>query len=379
MRRAINTVIIFISLVIIGCSKSISLSSVKINQDGHFYLGQSESKPFIYDYDISDSIKLLWEAEVHGSFSNCSPVIYDEYIFAADLAGRLYVFDVNTGKEIGSEIFKGEIRATPVIRSSTIILQMNEFKSLSGKVIFFDFIRGKIKKEIEIEDNLTNDILPLEDEFILLTANGILRKYSFSGNEIWQSKQDELTYSNPVLAGNKILFTTVSGKLIAVDFETGKKIYSKNIGGSFRSGVYSDGIFITSGDMDGNLYRINCEDGIVIWKFSSGSEIRNISLITGKGILVSNLAGRIALLEENTGQIIWERKAKGVFNSTPILVGNTIIQPDLDMELLFLSIDDGTILNKLTFEKRLKTSPVIYRDKLFIGADRGLLYCYKFN
>ena len=97
-----------------------------------------------------------------------------------------------------------------------------------------------------------------------------------------------------------------------------------------------------------------------------------------ENIYVGNLKGELFSLNKNNGKLNWKLETTGIFNATPFITLNKIIQPDLNEKLFLVDKNKGVITKTYYFDGRLSLSPVYYRNKLFIGYDRGILGVYEF-
>ena len=55
-----------------------------------------------------------------------------------------------------------------------------------------------------------------------------------------------------------------------------------------------------------------------------------------------------------------------------------MILPDANKKVYLISRDTGEIINSLTLDGRIKLSPVINKNLLFIGYENGNLKAYEF-
>jgi outer membrane protein assembly factor BamB len=96
-------------------------------------------------------------------------------------------------------------------------------------------------------------------------------------------------------------------------------------------------------------------------------------------IYFGNLKGDLFCLEKNTGRLIWKTSTGGVLKATPYASENFLVVPDLNKKFYFVNKDNGEITRTYSVDGRNKLSPVIFRNILFIGYDRGELQAYEFE
>jgi hypothetical protein len=76
---------------------------------------------------------------------------------------------------------------------------------------------------------------------------------------------------------------------------------------------------------------------------------------------------------------LWKTSTGGILNATPFVTNNLLVVPDLNEKFYFVDVQNGNIKKTYTVDGRVKLSPVIFRNMLFIGYDRGELEAYEFK
>ena len=99
--------------------------------------------------------------------------------------------------------------------------------------------------------------------------------------------------------------------------------------------------------------------------------------VDNSNVYIGNLAGKFYSIDKNTGQKKWQIKTDGLFNTTPLVTNNILIAPDFNKKILFIDKIKGIIQKTMQLNGRVKLSPVIYKNTLFIGYDRGKLEAYE--
>ena len=377
LRKTIFTYLCFSLLLFSACSKKLVLKDAVLNQDGYFTYGEVKERNFYNDFTISDNLEIEWINDAHGSFSSASIVVYDNFIFVGDLAGRLYSFDFEGGKELGLVKNSGEIFTTPLIHKNNLIFTFNDIDDPISTLYFYNFIEGDIEKEIKILGDCKNEMILLDDGFINLTEFGYLQKFDFEGEELWNYNTGEMTICSPALLNNNIVYGTVKGNIVAVDQSNGEVIYNKKISDRFESdvSVKNDHFFI--GDIDGKFYSIRGDSGIVAWQYETGAKIKSMAVFNNNDLFIGNLSGKITSLTIEEGNFNWEYDTRGVINVPSLLFKNLLLVPDQFKKVHLLDPQNGTIKNILHFDERIRLTPIYYNGLIFIGTDRGELYAYK--
>lgn len=367
----------FIVLLFInGCASSLIKIDTLKDENPLLQYGGTSNRNFIYKQTITGTIAERWEAEINGGFSNSSVTIYDSAVFVNDLSGRIYCFSLANGKTLGQLKYKGSIFTAPVIQKSLIIFAVVSDKENISTIYFYDYKNGK-ELSVEIEGRVTNQLLNVDDGIILLAETGHLYKYDYKGNLVWQYETKSFCNSSPASNNKVIVCGNDDGEIITVDINNGKLIYRKKIADSFFSGavIFEDEAF--AGNDRGNLYSIDLNSGNVNWSFQTGAKIKMEAVVAEDGIFIGNLRGELYKLSRD-GKQIWNMDTKGLLNVTPILTIEYLLLPDANKKVYFISRDTGEIVNSITLDGRVKLSPVINKNLLFIGYENGNLKAYEF-
>ena len=373
---------IFFLLILIaafaGCGKS--LIEITVNDDENPYpmFGKSSNRNFYVPLMVSDSIKLKWESEVYGNFSNSSITAYDEYIFTSDLGGRIYVFDINDGKRVGVLKSSDAIFTAPLLTKSLVIYAVAEEKNDLTDLVYYNFSAGERVYYEEIDGRTISQLAGTDDGIIFLTEDGKLYKYNYSGSSVWETITGVTSRCSPSLENGIIIFGNDNGEVITVSESDGKIINRKTIEGMFTaSPVIDDGIVYMSNN-NGKIFAININNLDIVWKFDTDARILMSPAIDDENVIVGNLKGILFSINKSSGKLNWEQNFGGLFNATPLLTLNRIIIPDINRSIHFIDKRTGELKKTYILEGRAKLTPVIFKNTLFIGYDKGLLRAYEF-
>lgn len=369
---------VFLLLLINGCAKSIIKIVGQTDETPVAMFADTGERNFHYPIQFSDSLNLLWENDVHGSFNNSSFLFFDSTVIVHDLGGRIHAFNIYNGKLIGVLKYKGAVFSTPILFNLTIVTALVLNNENNTELIFYDLYSGKEIKTIEIEGKVINQMLKIENDLFLITEDGLAAKYSSKGNEIWRIKLDSFVHSNPAHSNGKIYFGNDNGEFICLDSKSARIIYNKQIGSVFNGGVTIKNELAYLGDDNGVLYAVNLKDGDLEWKFDAGSRILMNPAVNNENVFFGNLAGELFSLKKDTGVLNWKKKFNGaVFSSAPIITNNRIIIPNLFKSVFIVDEKNSDLVKELSFDARVKMTPAIRNNLLFIGYDNGMVRAYE--
>ena len=366
------------ALIIGGCGKTSIKVLTKLDNDPYSMFGKSSARNFYVPVNVSDSLALRWESDTDAGFKNTSVSIYDEYVFVSNLGGRIYVFQIEDGENVGRLKNSGAIYTTPLVFRSLVIFGVAQDKNNLTELIYYDYQSGKEVYYEEINSRILSEMIALDDGIVFLTESGRINRYNLGGYSVWQTETKTTTRSSPSLSDGIIIFGNNNGEVITVNVEDGEIIKKKKFEGLFTAAPTIDGEIAYLSNNNGKVYAVNLYDLVKIWEFDTGTKVLMSPAIDDKNVIVGNLAGGLFSLNKNTGKVNWYKKFKGLFNATPLLTENRIIIGDLFRSFYIIDKATGIQKNIYLLDGRTKLSPVYYDSTLFIGFDRGVLRAYDF-
>ena len=377
--KFLKYIIIVVLLLTAGCATSKIKTPYHRDDKAYSGFGKTPGREFYTDQDITDSVSLKWQNDANGGFTNSSVVVYDSLVFINDLSGRIYCYNIVTGKQVGQLKNSGAVFSSPFINRYLVIYAVAADKENITYLKYYDYDRGDLVKEIELAGRCQTEIIGTADAVIFNTEDGNVYKYDLKGDKLWKVETNSTLHCSPSMNEDVIIFGNDNGEIIGIRNKDGKILYRKKIGESFFCGTSVSGNLAYTGNDNGNLYAIDLKNGNVKWKFRSGAKIIMTPSVTPVEIYFGNLSGDLFCLDKNNGRLIWKTSTGGVLNATPYAANNLLIVPDLNNKFYFVNRNNGEITNTYPVEGKNKLSPLIYRNLLFIGYDRGELQAYEFK
>jgi outer membrane protein assembly factor BamB len=371
--------LLVVLLLLSGCARSVIKYATKLDENPYQMYGKIPSREFYLPASISDSLVLKWESVANGSFPNSSVSVYEDLVFINDLSGRIFCFNIESGKKIGSlKYSSGSVYSTPIPYRSKIIFPVALEKDNLTELIIYDYAQGKEIEAIEIPGRVLTQMIAVGDEILFTSEVGIAYRFNSMGKKIWETHTRVPTRSSPALVDDLFIFGNDNGEIIALNSASGDSVYVQKIGGHFFSGLTISENVIYAGNDNGFVYALNVEDGEIIWQFDTGARIKMEASFDGQNIYIGNLNGNFFSLNKLNGNENWRRDFSGILNTTPLVTENIIILPDVLFEIHFLDKQSGDVIKSILLDGRAKLSPVIHKNILFIGYDDGVIRAYEF-
>lgn len=230
---------------------------------------------------------------------------------------------------------------------------------------------------------------------------GLLKSWPEGGpKKVWSYENAGNGYSGPAIANGK--FFTLGTRdnseiLIALDANTGKELWTANLGGILENGwgggprgtptVDGDKVFAMSGK--GNLACVNVADGKIVWQkgmTSLGGKVPGWGytesvLVDGDRVVCTpgGSQGAIAALDKKTGEVLWRSKefTDGAQYSSivPAKINGTDTYVQLTMQsIVGIAPKDGKQLWRAPFPGKTAVipTPIVKDNLVYVAAGYGV-------
>ncbi|MCB9057160.1 MAG: PQQ-binding-like beta-propeller repeat protein [Calditrichae bacterium] len=277
---------------------------------------------YFMDHDDFDDIRKSSLADG----ITAAPSIFENLMFIPVSKGKkgLLAYDLMTGdtKWEASGRFS---QSTPVIYDTLVI-----HASLDGNIAAFGIQSGKKLWENQLGDKIVNSLTLAESNVIVASQNGIIRSYgAISGSLNWSLTLKESVYATPVANSKYVYICTYSGKIVSINIKTGnrhKEINTKN-------------------------------------------EILLSPVMDNSHLYIAQASGTIASYSIPDLKITWAKTLDGPYSSTPLLTLKDIFLATTSKHFYRLKKETGEIIMNKELEGRVRTQPVVYQNKLYIGYE----------
>lgn len=212
----------------------------------------------------------------------------------------------------------------------------------------------------------------------------------------------------PVIAADKIYIASNDLKVMALNTENGKNIWSKKLDVA-KSGFFSGGdpVFLTggpgvgsnmvfAGTSKGDVTAFNAETGETIWSAKVTSEVLSPPQTADDGtVIVRSLDGRITALSGTNGRRLWsfDQSVPALTlrgTSTPAIDGTTVVAGFDGGRLVALDIPTGRVLweapiatptgrDDLAKMVDIDAAPVIRDGIVYVSTFQGQLAALTLN
>jgi outer membrane protein assembly factor BamB len=344
--------------------------------------------------DINETVKIrrIWTADLGGDAEYqrvaLRPTGDGNRIYAAGHGGNVAAFDPETGARIWETDLDTQLTAGPGVGEGAVVVT-----SQDGFVILLDASDGSERWRVDLEAESLARPLVKGETVIVQTIDNRLEAFSlFDGRSRWslQRSAPALTVrgsSSPVAIGTVAFAGFDSGRLVAVDIDSGTEVWDTLLSppqGRSDLARLSDidgeiavvGQDLYASGYNGRLAAVAAESGQVLWS-------REISSLEGVAADWNNLYtvrddGEIIALDRGNGTETWRENSLLRREPTlPVPFGSNVVVGDLEGYIHFFSTLDGEpVAREQLGGKAISSDPYVIANRLYVQSDSGDLGAY---
>jgi len=364
-----------LGILIISCSGVKLSQKIEISEGDWLMAGGSPGQKNISFYELAPPLNKIWERDIEAGVGYSGIAVSDAVVFVNSLAGEMIGIDVSTGGKIGTLGFLGkDASSTPIIFGNDVFLTYAGDDKNS--VASYSITEGERRWRKNFGYIQTSPVL--YDGYIYFgSLKGALNKIEpDSGNLVWKYYIGEPIHSTCAILNNKVVFGTDKGSICCVKSGDGLEAWKIKVDAPVFSTPLAAGEMVYLGTDDSNYYAININNGSIAWNKNFSSKITGGStLYDSSAIIFGTISGMLYALDINNGEIKWSFKTNGTITSSPLTSGKYVYCTSFDSYVYCLDGRTGTLLWKYLMENKSRTTPVVWKDYLFVAADRSI-YCF---
>lgn len=243
-----------------------------------------------------NSGKRIWTKDI-GTPMRSAPTIANGRVFVTTATNVVYALSLGDGGEVwtyrGIPESAGLLaNSSPAVSGSTVVVPYS-----SGEVIAFDTAKGTPKwSDSVVRSGRTNAVSLLSD-----------------------------VAARPVISGNMVFASGVSGRMIAASLRNGERLWTRNIGTAHTPIVSGNTVFVV--DLRGQALALDKASGKVRWltklPSTDGQKWSGPALGSGKVWLVSS-TGNLLALSAGTGQQLSVKNTSSPSYVSPIIANGRL-------------------------------------------------------
>ena len=207
-------------------------------------------------------------------------------------------------------------------------------------------------------------------------------------SSFWSSRAPALIAGGPIAGSNKVFLGSESGKVFALNAQTGELVWQANIKGEVISPPAIDSGILVVNSASGIMMGFDADTGDVLWEIEQdvpALTLRGISapVIASGGVLIGTGKGELSVYILEKGQQGWVTEVGEASGSTelervidvdsaPVVFGDKVYAISARGNLVAIELKSGRILWKRQYSSHRQLS--VYRNNIFITNTQGHIY-----
>jgi outer membrane protein assembly factor BamB len=260
------------------------------------------------------------------------PVIAYGRLYFANISGRFFALDAETGDLAWQKDFARFAAASPAVSNGVVYQPLmnkpeRDRATAGGLLVAMDAETGD---ELWTFKTRVVESSPLVVDGRIYFGTFDNKLYALdaeTGKVEWSLETGDDVKGGPALAKGRIYFASYDGKVYAANPRTGKKLWES----SGQAGLGGAGNFYATpavaygrvfiGNTDGKVYAFGARSGDLLWSKSTGGFVYSSAAVFERTVYVGSYDGRLYALDAATGDVKWSVKAGERISGAVTVVG----------------------------------------------------------
>jgi outer membrane protein assembly factor BamB len=208
-----------------------------------------------------------------------------------------------------------------------------------------------------------------------------------TGHKLWTRRIGRLNASSPAYYKHRLyIVNLVPGHVVKLDARTGHVIWKRSLPGRAESSPVVVGRSLYFGCEDGNLYSLSTRNGNVRWSTGLGGPVKSAPAYYGGVLYVGDYGGYMNAVEAKSGKLFWQSDSlgqgfgtSGAFYSTPAVAFGRVYAGNNDTRVYSFDRHNGEIAWTFSTGGYAYSGPAVARTRhtgptVYIGSFDGNVY-----
>jgi outer membrane protein assembly factor BamB len=337
----------------------------------------------LQDFSAEKRVKEVWTADAGASAVKKSviltPYLDGDVIYTADPKGRVRAFAADSGRHLWRVSLKKPVTGAVAAGDGLVVVATKD-----GEVIALDKADGHRLWTSSVSSEVLSPVAIHEGVVVVQSVDGKLAGLSArDGKRSWIYERLEPALSlygtsAPVTTQNIVLTGFASGKIVAIQIKDGKPLWEMPVAqprgrNEVERLVDVDASPVIAGKLlfaasyQGKIIAVDMQTGRILWS-------RDVSTYTGMDVDANNVYltdadGEVIAYDQRTGASVWKQEhLRARQLNAPRYMDGTVAVGDFEGYVHWLSSDDGHFVARY----RVNRSPI--RSQALTG--RGMIYVF---
>jgi len=332
-------------------------------------------------------------------YSQLSPVVTDDRVFAAARDGDVAAFDKQTGDrqwsvDLSDQPENEEKRSARLSGGLTAFYGKLFLGSENGVVYALNAENGEVLWQTTVPGEVVASPAVEDGRVVVLTTSGRLVALDTDEGKLqWtlSEEQPPLTLRSagaPIITNGAVLYGRADGKVGIALLSNGQPVRQSKVADprgatELDRMVDVDAAPLIAGD---ELYAIAYNGQLMARKLMTGDEVwkRKYSgyrdmAVTGNAIVLTDSRSHLFAVDRRNGLELWSNtQLENRTVTAPVILGDYVVVGDVEGYLYWLDRTDGTIKAMQQLDSSgLYAAPLVDGDTLYVQSRGGKLYALK--
>ncbi|MDE0811244.1 MAG: PQQ-binding-like beta-propeller repeat protein [Alphaproteobacteria bacterium] len=357
---------------------------------------------------LGNTPRKVWSVDI-GTGANsemallASPLVLDGRVFALDAEGLLTAFDAGSGERLW-RLDTGSPDEEDVVYSGAITTGDGKIFAATGvgEVIAASVESGQEIWRVNAQGPIRGAPSYSNGRVFLTTIdNQALALSAESGERLWghsgiSENAALLGGASPAIKDNVVVIPYSSGEIFALKAETGRVFWADSLSevrranavtslADIRGNPVIDGDVVIAMSHSGRISALDFKSGTRIWDRRIGGT--HTPWVAGEFVFIVSNAGEVIALTRRDGQVRWitqlpqfespEGREGGIQYAGPVLAGDRLILASSLGELHAISPYSGELMGIVDIGDPVFISPIVAGETMYVLTDKGRLIAYR--
>ncbi len=209
----------------------------------------------------------------------------------------------------------------------------------------------------------------------------------------WKFSASHGMWAAPLLTDRALYVTSLDHHIYALEVETGRLIWSKELAGAMagQPQLSEDGTTLYVGNFDYSLYALDAATGEQRWEIESENWVWGQPTLAGDKLFFGDLGGYLYAVDSENGTVLWKQQVADTIRSEVVFDANTdrlyvagrkVANPgNVSTRGVVLALDTATyrVIWEQAMGEAIYTSPVLMDGLLLVAPSQGEILLLTLN
>ena len=214
---------------------------------------------------------VVWQLRTNGPVES-SPVTVDGIVYVGATDGRLFALDAATGEAQWVYDLRGRINSSPSVVGDVVCITTYSgaiacLHRTDGTRAWIRYFRRDAFRYESFYSSPSSDGRRL---FAVARTGRLLALDVDTGETLWSYRTGALTYATPAIADGRLYVVDLAGDVDALRAGDGKLLWRAHVPGRILAPALVVGGLVFFSTLEGNTYAAQTADGKLVWHFRAG-------------------------------------------------------------------------------------------------------------